>query len=408
MNSIQPSFPQNASPTQRGLISAPDQVKLNALTGTNTGDVTLAAVGSAPSVNGASLAGQVLTLQPADATRPGVLSTLAQTIPGAKTFAALLTASSGIASALMRAVAATLVLRSTLGATSTDVGVELGVEPADVSVHASAKLLRVVTGSGGTPVEKFIVTKAGPAVAANTAMEFNGPGGGCRVVFTSGNGILGFQNAVGSAYLGLFPGTSHAGCSGNFTAQGGMTCFGALYAAGNVIGDSGGSPRITWPGGQPTMSLQSPLGAGDAVAIGCFALDATILSTNPNLKIASFRTGNGSSLTATKAFVTARGTYGTTGNMTNTTVGDQTINAAKGRATIEGGANKVVITNDQVTASSVVLLAWENGPYDLTTGLLCGHTVIPGAGDFTVELTISDGTNPPARADYAFRFVVTQ
>lgn len=44
--------------------------------GTNTGDVTLAAVGSTPSANGASLSGQVLTLQPADATHPGVLPAL--------------------------------------------------------------------------------------------------------------------------------------------------------------------------------------------------------------------------------------------------------------------------------------------------------------------------------------------
>lgn len=44
------------------------------LTGTNSGDLTLAAVGSSPSANGASLSGQVLTLQPADATRPGVIA----------------------------------------------------------------------------------------------------------------------------------------------------------------------------------------------------------------------------------------------------------------------------------------------------------------------------------------------
>lgn len=44
------------------------------LSGTNTGDVSLAAVGSSPSANGASLSGQVLTLQPADATHPGILT----------------------------------------------------------------------------------------------------------------------------------------------------------------------------------------------------------------------------------------------------------------------------------------------------------------------------------------------
>jgi hypothetical protein len=54
--------------------------------GVNTGDVTLAAVGSSPNTSGASLSGQVLTLQPADGTRPGLLSASAQTVGGAKTF----------------------------------------------------------------------------------------------------------------------------------------------------------------------------------------------------------------------------------------------------------------------------------------------------------------------------------
>lgn len=53
---------------------------------TNTGDITLAAVGSSPSANGASLSGQVLTLQPASATQPGVVTTGTQTLAGTKTF----------------------------------------------------------------------------------------------------------------------------------------------------------------------------------------------------------------------------------------------------------------------------------------------------------------------------------
>jgi len=44
------------------------------LSGTNTGDVTLTAVGATPNANGASLSGQVLTLQPANASFPGVLT----------------------------------------------------------------------------------------------------------------------------------------------------------------------------------------------------------------------------------------------------------------------------------------------------------------------------------------------
>ncbi len=52
--------------------------------GTNTGDVTVGAIGSTPGANGSSLASQVLTLQPADATYGGVVTAVAQTFAGAK------------------------------------------------------------------------------------------------------------------------------------------------------------------------------------------------------------------------------------------------------------------------------------------------------------------------------------
>lgn len=64
--------------TFTGTISASN------LSGTNTGDITLAAVGSTPSTNGASLSGQVLTLQPADETHPGLMTTGTQTFAGDK------------------------------------------------------------------------------------------------------------------------------------------------------------------------------------------------------------------------------------------------------------------------------------------------------------------------------------
>ncbi len=60
------------------------------LSGTNTGNVTLASVGSTPAAAGASLSAQVLTLQPADATNPGVVTTGTQTLAGAKTFSSVI------------------------------------------------------------------------------------------------------------------------------------------------------------------------------------------------------------------------------------------------------------------------------------------------------------------------------
>lgn len=71
------------------------------LSGTNTGDITLTAVGSSPSANGASLSSQALTLQPADATHPGLVTTGTQTLAGAKTLPNALTLSTSSSPAII-------------------------------------------------------------------------------------------------------------------------------------------------------------------------------------------------------------------------------------------------------------------------------------------------------------------
>lgn len=68
------------------LGSADHETRIDTLEANNTQDVTLAPVGSVPNDNGASLTGQTLTLQPASATKPGVLTAGSQTIGGDKTF----------------------------------------------------------------------------------------------------------------------------------------------------------------------------------------------------------------------------------------------------------------------------------------------------------------------------------
>ncbi|HUK32705.1 MAG TPA: hypothetical protein VLV86_02275 [Vicinamibacterales bacterium] len=94
---------QPADGTHPGLITSGTQtiggdktfsgaISASNLSGTNSGDVTLTAVGSSPSANGASLSGQALTLQPADGTHPGLITSGTQTIGGAKTFSSDVTA----------------------------------------------------------------------------------------------------------------------------------------------------------------------------------------------------------------------------------------------------------------------------------------------------------------------------
>lgn len=77
--------------TQTDLDTAEDAIidheaRVATLETNNTLDVTLATFGAVPNTKGASIASQVITLQPANATNPGGISTGAQDIPGAKTF----------------------------------------------------------------------------------------------------------------------------------------------------------------------------------------------------------------------------------------------------------------------------------------------------------------------------------
>lgn len=88
----------DATLSERGLVSTGAQtfggdktfggnISAANLSGINSGDLTLANIGSSPSADGASLSGQELTLQPANGTFGGVLTAIAQTIAGLKTFA---------------------------------------------------------------------------------------------------------------------------------------------------------------------------------------------------------------------------------------------------------------------------------------------------------------------------------
>jgi len=64
--------------------------------GGGSGVDTLAAVGSSPNANGGTIASTTLTLQPADGTHPGVVTALAQTFGGLKTFTSQLACSGDI------------------------------------------------------------------------------------------------------------------------------------------------------------------------------------------------------------------------------------------------------------------------------------------------------------------------
>lgn len=74
------------APNQAGIVTISPGALGITLDQSSHDPVTLAAVGSTPNANGATLTGQILNLEAADATNPGVVSTNTQTFAGDKTF----------------------------------------------------------------------------------------------------------------------------------------------------------------------------------------------------------------------------------------------------------------------------------------------------------------------------------
>lgn len=172
--SIVPSPPANATPTARGLMSAADKAKLDGIPPGGGSSV----VTSVTQANGLTLTASDLAMGAASAAAPGAVTTGAQEFAGAKTLTgAILTGITTIAEAvtsLVRAVGASLVLRSSLGAGASDVAVKVGTSETDAGTNTSAKLLSVRTGLGGTEVEKAYFTKSG-ALVVPTAQPTNTP-----------------------------------------------------------------------------------------------------------------------------------------------------------------------------------------------------------------------------------------
>ena len=97
----------------------------------------------------------------ASATSSGLVSKIAQSFAGVKTFLSALVASAGIQVAT---------LFNTNGGTSGDKGIVVGFSTADGSVNAAAKPLVVATGIGGTQVDKWWVDKQGDMRSGGTGL----------------------------------------------------------------------------------------------------------------------------------------------------------------------------------------------------------------------------------------------
>lgn len=195
--------------TVGGAVTATGAVTGSNLSGTNTGDLTLAAIGATPNANGMTLTGQALNLEPASASFGGIVTTGAQTFAGAKTFsgaASFTGASTGLAVTNDATIGGTLVVTGTIG------GLNLsGTNTGDVTIGAFGS----APDAKGITISSQVITLQ-PADATH-------PG----AITTGAQSIAGAKTWTGAA---VFSSAGTALSVTNDASIGGTTTFG-----GNLI-----------------------------------------------------------------------------------------------------------------------------------------------------------------------------
>lgn len=260
--------------------------------------VLLAPVGSTPAAEGASVSGATLTLQPADATHPGLLSLAVQSLKGLKT------ALDGLASDLLQsATAVSLVIKGSVANGASAVGVVL--DTVNALTTAGAKLASFRTGG----VEKTYIDKDGGVVPANNA-------------------------------------TANLGTAALHWGLGYIDQLRGVY----VI-DTGSVNRFVYSGGSPNQYVGGPVNGASAVG---HTFQTTTAYSTAGARLASFQ-----NLTTEAFAVHNDGKTIQAYTDASATPGAVTINKPTGRAAIAALASSVVVTNSTCTLTSIVMVQLE-------------------------------------------------
>jgi hypothetical protein len=436
---------QSASVSNPGLVNNTTQsfsgnktftgtVGASNLSGTNTGDVTLGAVGSTPNANGASLSGQVLTIQPADGTNPGSLTAGAQSIGGAKTFTGAISASNlsgtntgdisiGTANGLSltgQVLSLGLSSTSTTGAlSSTDWNTFNNKAVAGNYITAlTGDVVATGPGSVSSTIQSNVVSNAKLAqMAANTIKGNNTAGlaNASDLTVSQTNTLLGDVTTLGA--VGAVPNANGASISGNTlnlqaadgTNPGALTAIAQnIGGAKNFLGqiqtgtpttDAGASILVSNTGSgtdQKALSLQL---AGTSAATGSVRGIQINLSTAASaftapqvlgVNIPAASAGAGSTITRAVGVLASPQTAGGTGNAEFSDnvafSGNFVLNFSSSNASSFAGP----ITASQLNANSVQVGSAANTINGLSTIINTGTLTLPTSTDTLVGRATTD------------------
>lgn len=313
--------------------------------GSATVNLTVNAVGSSPNSAGASASGTALTLQPADGTHPGVITSGTQTIGGAKTL------SGGI----------------TLGAS--------GITFNDATTLTTATMAGDVTGTPGATVLANIPGSVTASSTTGTAITSSTANSGTNVAFTlkttntlSGSTV--FQEWVNNATELMRLTNGGILC---------MACTGDDGTAAKVQAGSLSTRGGTIYTGRVEVSGNNALGLRSNMSNGNAASAFSITTVNS-------LTNTASSILSLVNSATTKRTFSISGkDIFPTGAGDAVV----GTATLSGGT--VTVSTTSVTASSKIFLS-HAGSATTNAGFLSQGTIV-AATSFVINSTNASDTD---------------
>ncbi len=206
-------------------------------TGSNTGDVTLGTIGATPNANGASLSGQVLTLQPADGSFGGVVTTTTQTFAGSKTFSNLAAFSSGL-------------YTNSSSATDANLGIQSGsrgvaVSTAGLQVESSTNNYARITMRGNLSLLPSAGYAAGNLVMGNQSIDEAASGNhpllyGAAFLAPTIVGAGATVSNTATLYIDAAPSATVSGSNYALWVKAGNSLFGGTVTASNLSGTNTG------------------------------------------------------------------------------------------------------------------------------------------------------------------------
>lgn len=376
------------------------------LSGTNTGDITLAAFGTSPNANGATLTGQVLNLEPASISRPGGVSTVAQVFSGVKTMHV-----EGNNTTLATLSSNELQIESSKGTPNVPVLKLISFTTPVAQFYSSTAGAAVVEGllslaliAGGTTALTAASTGNVTITGAVTASNLSGTNTGDVTIgaFSATPSSVGATLTVPQIInLTAADATNPGGVSINAQTFGGVktadgwtgtnantsTTIGVLTAQLRAVATgASGIPVVEFVGNGTTRGI---IFGGTTGNFGYNAVGGSHVFFNNGTSLAAITptevrpaTAGGldlgsSTIQWARAYLTSISLKGTINGTAGTSA---TANNASGRNVLSSGSTTYTITNSLVSTSSIILVTVNS------TGQATSSTVraVPAAGSFTV------------------------